>query len=160
LTYLPNDKASKTAIEDALDGMARSMATNEPGQDVAVILVSSYGEMIDGQFYLVPYDFVANGSKSAATSSAISASEFAKKVQALAKYGRVLLLLDASHSGAVGGGSWATDPDVKVLQDAMDLENVTVLTSSKKNELSQELPDWKHGALTQAFLDALVGAAD
>jgi hypothetical protein len=42
----------------------------------------------------------------------------------------------------------------------MDLENVTVLTSSKKNELSEELPDWKHGALAQAFLDALTGAAD
>jgi hypothetical protein len=32
-----------------------------------------------------------------------------------------------------GAGSWATDPDAKVLQDAMDLENVTVLTSSKKH---------------------------
>ena len=35
-----------------------------------------------------------------------------------------------------------------------------MLTSSKKNELSQELPEWKHGALAQAFLDALAGAAD
>ncbi len=42
----------------------------------------------------------------------------------------------------------------------MDMENVTVLTSSKKNELSQELPAWGHGAFTQAFLDALGGAAD
>jgi len=42
----------------------------------------------------------------------------------------------------------------------MNLEKVTVLTSSQKNELSQELPGWSHGALTQAFLDALVGAAD
>jgi WD40 repeat protein len=160
VTYLPNDKASKTAIEDALDGMAQSMATNEPGQDVAVMLVSSHGEMIDGQFYLVPYGFVADESRNAATGSAVSASEFAKKVQALAKYGKVLLLLDACHSGAVGAQGWATDPDAKVLQDAMDLENVTVLTSSKKNELSYELPEWKHGALAQAFLDALVGAAD
>jgi WD40 repeat protein len=160
LVHLLNDKASKTGIEDALDDMAQSMATNEPGQDVAVILVSSHGEMIDGQFYLVPYDFVANGSKNAATGSAISASEFAKKVQALAKYGKVLLLLDACHSGAVGAQGWATDPDAKVLQDAVDLENVTVLTSSKRNELSEELPGWQHGALTQAFLGALVGAAD
>jgi WD40 repeat protein len=160
LTYLPNDKATKTAIEDALDAMAQSMARNEPGQDVAVILVSSHGEMIGGQFYLIPYGFVADGSRNAATDSAISASEFANKVQALAKYGRVLLLLDACHSGAVGAGGWATDPDAKVLRDAMDLENVTVLTSSKQNELSEELPDWKHGALAQAFLDALVGAAD
>ncbi len=159
-TYLPNDKASKTAIEDALDAIAQSMATNEPAQDIAVILVSSHGEMIDGQFYLVPYGFVANGSNNAAASSAVSASEFAKKVQALAKYGKVLLLLDACHSGAVGPGGWAKDPDAKVLQDAMDMENVTVLTSSKKNELSEELPEWKHGALAQAFLDALAGAAD
>jgi uncharacterized caspase-like protein len=158
--YLPNEKANKTAIKDALDAMARSMATNELGQDVAVILVSSHGEMIDDQFYLVPYGFVAGGSRNAATDSAISASEFAKKVQALAAHGKVLLLLDACHSGAVGAGSWAKDPDAKILQDAMDMESVTVLTSSKKNELSKELPDWKHGALAQAFLDALAGAAD
>ena len=40
----------------------------------------------------------------------------------------------------------------------MDMENVTVLTSSKKNELSEELPDWKHGALAEAFLDPFKGA--
>src|SRR5262249_17100643 len=85
--YPPNDKASKTTIEDAFDAVTQSMAANAPGQDVAVILVSSHGEMIDGQFYLIPHGFVANGSKNAATASAISASEFAKKVQALAKYG-------------------------------------------------------------------------
>jgi hypothetical protein len=39
-------------------------------------------------------------------------------VQALAKYGKVLLLLDACHSGAVGAEGEATDPDAKVLQDA------------------------------------------
>ena len=157
--YLPNDKADSAAILDALDDMARSMAKNEAGQEVAVILVSSHGEMIDKQFYLIPCGFDA-GSPGKSIKSAVSASEFAKKVQALAKYGKVLLLLHACHSGAVGAQGWATDPDAKVLQDAMDLENVTVLTSSKKNELSEELPEWKHGALAKAFLDALVGAAD
>ena len=159
LTYLPNDKADSAAILDALDAMAQSMAKNEQGQDVAVILVSSHGEMIDGQFYLIPYGFDA-GSQGRSIKSAVSASEFAKKVAALAAHGKVLLLLDACHSGAVGAQAWATDPDAKVLQDAMDLENVTVLTSSKKNELSEELPEWKHGALAEAFLDALKGAAD
>ncbi len=157
--YLPNDQAGHTAILDALDAMARSMRTSGPDQDVAVILVSSHGEMIDGQFYLIPYGFGA-GSPNASATSAVSASEFAKKVKTLAEHGKVLLLLDACHSGAVGAGGWASDPDAKVLQDAMDMENVTVLTSSKKNELSQELPVWRHGAFTQAFLDALSGAAD
>jgi WD40 repeat protein len=159
LTYLANDRADGPAILDALDAMAQRMAKSEPGQDVAVILVSSHGEMIDGQFYLIPYGFDP-GSQGRSVKSAVSASEFAKKVGALAAHGKVLVLLDACHSGAVGAQDWAKNPDAKVLQDAMDMENVTVLTSSRKNELSEELPEWKHGALAQAFLDALRGAAD
>jgi WD40 repeat protein len=160
VTYLSNDKASKTAIEDALDAMAESMAKSGADQDTAVVLVSSHGEMIGGQFYFIPYGFVANGTRNAATDSAVPASGFAEKVSALAAHGKVLVLLDACHSGAIGAGGWATDPNAKVLQDAMDFENVTVLTSSKRNELSEELPEWKHGALAQAFLGALAGAAD
>jgi WD40 repeat protein len=159
LTYLPNDKADSAAILDALDAMAQAMAKSGSDQDVAVILVSSHGEMIDGQFYFIPYGFDA-GSQGRSVKSAVSASEFAKKIAALAAHGKVLVLLDACHSGAVGAQDWAKDPDAKVLEDAMDMENVTVLTSSKKNELSEELPEWRHGALAEAFLDALRGAAD
>jgi len=90
---------------DALDAMAQSMAKSEPGQDVAVILVSSHGEMIDGQFYLIPYGFDA-GSQGRSIKSAVSASEFAKKVGTLAAHGKALLLLDACHSGAVGARSY------------------------------------------------------
>jgi WD40 repeat protein len=157
LEYLPNDEADSAAILDHLDSMAQSMAKSEPGQDVAVIVVSSHGEMIDGQFYLIPYGFDP-GSQGRSVKSAVSASEFAKKIAALAAHGKVLVLLDACHSGAVGAQGWAKDPDAKVLQDAMDMENVTVLTSSRRNELSEELPEWKHGALAEAFLDALKGA--
>ena len=77
----------------------------------------------------------------------------------MSAFGQERKLLDACHSGAVGAQTWAKDPDAKALEDVMDMENVTVLTSSKKNELSEELPEWKHGALAEAFLDALKGAA-
>jgi WD40 repeat protein len=110
VTYLPNDKASKTAIEDALDAMAESMAKSGADQDTAVILVSSHGEMIGGQFYLIPYGFVGNGTRNAATDSAVPASVFAEKVSALAAHGKVLVLLDACHSGAVGPGGWGDQP--------------------------------------------------
>jgi WD40 repeat protein len=109
LRYLPNDKADGAAILDALDAMAQSMGKNEQGQDVALILVSSHGEMIDGQFYFIPYGF-DTGSQGKSIKSAISASEFAKKLQAVAARGKVLLLLDACHSGAVGAGGWASAP--------------------------------------------------
>ena len=159
IQYLPNDRADNNAIRDALDDMATSMTASSSNQDVAVILVSSHGEMIDGQFYLVPFG-VDLGSKNRIIASALSATDFARKVQAVAARGKVLLLIDACHSGAVRPGGWATDPDAKVLRDVLNMDNVTVLTSSDEKGLSEELPTWRHGALAQAFLDALIGAGD
>jgi hypothetical protein len=141
---LIDEQADNNAISDALDRMAASMAKSDSNQDVALILVSSHGEMIQGKFYLIPYGFDL-GSENASRHSALPASEFAEKIAAIAAHGKVLLLLDACHSGAVGAGGWVTTPDAKALQDAMDLENVTVLTSSKKNELSRELVGWELG---------------
>ena len=127
-------------------------------QDVAVILVSSHGEMIQGKFYLIPYGFDAR-SQTQEQLSAVSASEFAEKVRHRRPWQGPALARRLSFRG---DRRWRLGdrPGRKVLQDAMDLENVTVLTSSKKNELSEELPEWRHGALAEAFLDALKGAAD
>ncbi len=155
--YLANDKASRTGILEAMDAIATRMRTSPADEDMAVISISSHGEMIEGQFYLVPYGFDATA-PTAMETSAVSADEFARKVKALAERGKVLLLIDACHSGAVGPGG--SGPDASVLRSAMNMDNVTVLTSSSKNELSQELPSWGHGAFTQVFLDALSGRAD
>jgi WD40 repeat protein len=159
VAYLPNEKADGAAILDALDAMADSLAKSGSDQDVAVILFSSHGEMIDGQFYLIPHGFDA-GSKGRSVTTAVSASQFGERIGKIAAHAKVLLLLDACYSGAVGAQAWAKDPDAKVLEDALDIDNVTVLTSSRKTENSEELPEWKHGAFAQAFLDALVGAGD
>ena len=101
LQYLPDDSAGRTAILEAMDAMAQSMRASGSNQDVAVILFSSHSEVVQGQFYLVPYGFDVR-TPTAMETSAISADEFARKVKALADRGKVLLLLDACHSGAVG----------------------------------------------------------
>jgi hypothetical protein len=159
LQVLPDEKADAAAILDALDGIANAMQKSGSEQDVAVILFSSHGEIIDKQFYLIPYGFDA-GSAGRMEKSAVSADEFGEKVKAIAAKGKVLLLLDACHSGVVGPGGSTAEEDASVLRNAVNRDNVTVLTSSLRDELSEELPAWKHGAFTQAFLDALSGAAD
>lgn len=159
LQYLSDDKAGKVAILDAMDAMARNMRTSGSDQDLAVVLFSSHGEMIRGKFYLIPYGFDAR-SPNEMTQSAVSAEDFAEKVKALAERGKVLLLLDACHAGAIGPGGPAANPDASALRDAVNMDNVTVLTSSKKDEPSQENASWKHGAFTKAFLDAIGGEAD
>ncbi len=115
--------------------------------------------MIDGQFYLVPYDIDVS-TPTATKATGISAAEFASEVELIAQRGRVLLLLDARHSGAFGAGSSSAISGARDLQSIVNMDNVTVLASSTKDELSLEGSTWKHGAFTKTFLDALNGGAD
>jgi uncharacterized caspase-like protein len=157
--YLKDDEAGRTEILEAMDRMATEMAASGTERDVAVILFSGHGEMIDDKYYLIPYGVdVATNTKMETTS--LWVEEFADKVKHLAEHGKVLLLLDACHSGAVGPGGSSAILDASALRNAVNMDNVTILTSSRnRNELSYESRVWKHGAFTQAFLDALGGGA-
>ena len=120
--------------------MATKMGASGGNRDVAVILFSGHGEMIDNKYYLIPYGVdVATNTKMEATS--LWVEEFADKVKHLAERGKVLLLLDACHSGAVGPSGSSPILDASALRNAVNMDNVTVLTSSQnKDELSYESP--------------------
>ena len=79
--------------------------------------------------------------------------------------GRVLLFLDTCRAGAVFGGS---DDERRIRVDVTSLMNglnygqrgLVVFSAAQGHELSQERPDWGHGAFTKALLEGLQGAAD
>jgi uncharacterized caspase-like protein len=125
------------------------------GQDLAVVMFSGHGTMIDGQFYLVPHG-ADNSTPARLKISAISASDFQSEITKLAQHGRVLVLLDACRSAGLIGGPL---PAAEVLKSALAASNVTVLTSSKADKLSREDEKWQHGAFTKVLLDALSGSA-
>ena len=52
--YLHDSTANKDGIFEAFAAMERNMEA-VAGQDLAVVMFSGHGTMIDGQFYLVPY---------------------------------------------------------------------------------------------------------
>jgi WD40 repeat protein len=156
---LVDEQASGTAILEAIDDLIRSMRKSVADQDVAVILFSGHGEVIENKYYLIPYG-VDVSTPTKMERSSVWIEEFAAKIKDLAQRGRVLLLFDACHSGAVGPGGASPVLDAGVLRDALNSNNVTVLTSSDKDELSREDRAWGHGAFTKAFLDALAGGAD
>ena len=58
--FLPDDKADKGGIFEALAAIDRNM-TSSAGQDLAVVMFSGHGTMIDNQFYLVPYGAAGPG---------------------------------------------------------------------------------------------------
>jgi WD40 repeat protein len=153
LQYLHDGEADKAGIFNALAKMKANMVKGA-GQDLAVILFSGHGAMIDDRFYLLPYDVNAR-TPAEIKASAISADEFHDEVAELSSYGRVLVLLDACHSGAVTGTGSTLTSDAEVLRRRVSASNVTVLTSSTSNEIFREDEKWNHGAFTKVLLDAL-----
>jgi WD40 repeat protein len=150
--FLLDGTADKAGIFEALAAMDRNMRTSA-GHDLAVVMFSGHGTMIDGQFYLVPYG-ADNGTAARLKASAISATDFQSEITKLAQHGRVLVLLDACRSAGLIGALAAAE----VLKSALAASNVTVLTSSTTDKLSREDETWQHGAFTKVLLDALAGS--
>jgi WD40 repeat protein len=156
--FLHDGDADKHGIADALAAMDRNM-TSSAGQDLAVVMFSGHGAMIDNQFYLVPYG-VDSSTMAHLKADAIPATEFKSEIEKLAQHGRVLVLLDACRSAGLMGGPSISLPAAEVLKAVMNASNVTVLTSSAADKVSHEDEKWGHGAFTKALLDALSASDD
>jgi uncharacterized caspase-like protein len=150
----PKTFCSPLGKMNALAAMERKMGAGTGG-DLAVVMFSGHGTMIDDQFYLVPYG-VDDSTPARLKSSAIPATEFQSEISKLVTHGRVLELLDACRSaGLIGKAVLGADR----LRSALASSNVTVLTSSTADKVSREDEKWQHGAFTKVLLDAL-GSAD
>jgi WD40 repeat protein len=136
----------------------KSLTTVMTPQDVAVIFFSGHGAQDkDGNFYLVPVDIDQKDLKKSGVSG-----EQLKAVLAEMP-GRVILILDACHSGAAADGGFAPG---KALTDELVRELVTddygviVMSSSLGREFSLESPAVKAGYFTLALVEGLSGKAD
>jgi WD40 repeat protein len=148
--FLLDELANRSGIFDALSVMERNMA-GSTGQDLAVVIISGHGAIIDGEIYLVPHGADAS-TRARLKSSAILSTDLRAEIIKLAAHGRVLVLLDACRSASLLGGAL---PGADMLRSAFAAGNVTVLTSSTGNSLSREEERWQHSAFAKVLLDAL-----
>jgi WD40 repeat protein len=156
---LRNDEATHIGILRGLDAMRTAMARSVPGRDLAVIHFSGHGALVDGEFYLLPYDVNA-GDPAAIKATALPASALRREIDKLAQYGQVLVLLDACRSGGAMADGQALAADATRLVGVLEREEVAVLTSSSADQLSREDPRWGNGVFTEILLEALSGLAD
>lgn len=151
---LTNESATRAGLAAALD----KLIAGATKADTVIVLLSGHGwrdtapagAPNGGAFYFATYEVdSANVAK-----TALPWTEIVRRLTILsAKSKRVLVLLDACHSGSA-----ATNEDlVKALLGAN--AGVMVFASSRGSELSLELPDVGHGAFTEALLEALNGQA-
>ena len=156
---LLDDSASKGAINDALDWLARHVSSG----DTVVIFFSGHGAQRVGGFepgeYLCPveadwYDL---------RSTAISTDELAVALRAL-RAGRVAVFLDACHSGGVGEPKDATLQVRPGLSESAysrlaEGRGRVLIASSRPDEVSWEIPGMSNGLFTHYLLKGLRGAA-
>ena len=157
---LRNQEASRGGILRALATMRSRMAAGEPGRDLAVVFFSGHGVVAEDQLYLLPYGVDARdpvGIKD----TGLAITTLQDELRQLGQYGRVLVLLDACHSGASLGDGSGLAVNATGLRTALATANVTVLTSSDGGQLSREDAAWGNGAFTEVLLEALArGDAD
>jgi WD40 repeat protein len=150
---LSNKDATKSSILRGLVTMREAMA-RDAGNDLAVFQFSGHGALIDGEFYLLPYGVDVGDAVSIET-TALPASMLRQQLEGLAQYGRVLVLLDACHSGGEMANGQALSVDAGRLRAELAGSNITVLTSSSAEQVSREDASWGHGAFTAMLLEAL-----
>jgi WD40 repeat protein len=155
--------ASKKGIEDALADIAR----NAKPEDVVLIYLSGHGNNASSRevknlFYFVPFDFNWSSDSQAeyvAREQGIDA-EYLNETFTKIKSHKVILILDACHSGSIQTAMLAKGEDeTKASRKAMDrMANGTgrfIFASSAGNELSREHSEAGHGLYTYVLLNAL-----
>ena len=148
---LRDKEATKAGVLRAFITM-RTEIEKSFGNDLAVVHFSGHGALIDGRLYLLPYDVDAR-SFAGIKYSALSVEELKSELLALAKHGRVLVLVDACHSGATTLEGVGLDTDSTGMRYSLAATNITVVTSSTGKEVSREASSWGHGAFTKVLLD-------
>jgi uncharacterized caspase-like protein len=124
------------------------------GLDLAVVHFSGHRALVHGKLYLLPSEVDARD-EVGIRATALPTDELRDELLEIGRHGRVLVLLDACHSGASAMNGTALAVDSTALRTRLAAGNVTVLTSSSGSEASFEDPAWEHGAFTKMLLDAL-----
>jgi len=156
--FLHDGEANKHGIVDALAVMDHNMMSSA-GQNLAVVMFSGHGAMIDNQFYLVPYGADVSTMEHLKTDAIPHRNSRAKLKSSPGMDWSWFCSTPATQRGLMGGAANVL-PAVAVLRSVMNTSNVTVLTSSAADKVSREDEKWGHGAFTKAFLDALSASDD
>ena len=155
---LTNQQADRITILNAL----KQLRLQALHPCLLVVALSGHGRLHEsGDYYFLPYDFDFDPQASLAATG-ISWDDLLREFQQVP--GSVVILLDTCHSGAAtqvglrGPRSDAMESSVRRAASeisAVDDKGVVVLASSLSRQSAQERPDWGHGALSLAVLEAL-----
>lgn len=143
--------ASKINILNGLQWIGE----NTTATDVAIIFFAGHGiNDNNGVYYMLPADADIGHLRA----TCINFEEI-KQIQSSIQ-GKVLVFIDACHSGNVmGAGGTNINGLVNLLTSTVKGAGAITFTSSTGKEYSLEDPNWGNGAFTKALVEGLNGAA-
>lgn len=140
---------NETATRDNIINSILEIQNRSTPNDVTMIFLSGHGSSdVENRFYFLPHEY--NTEKKHTTG--LSGSELMTHLSKIK--GKVILFVDACYSGSLSSGGLSM---VRLLNEADDPnKRFVVFSSSSKFEESLEHPDWKNGAFTKAFKEAML----
>ena len=153
IKLLTDEKSKRSDIQDGLDWILSETTS----RDVAMIFFAGHGVNDNlGTFYFMPEDADRNRLRA----TCVNYYDIQQCVSSIA--GKVVLFMDACHSGGVMGRGRRSDSDIiGFVNELSSAENgIVVFTSSTGKQFSLEDPEWNNGAFTKALVEGLSGKAD
>jgi predicted Zn finger-like uncharacterized protein len=148
---LTDAQATRGGIVAGMGWLKQSMGP----RDVAIIFLAGHGSRDPrGEFHFIPVDVDLRN----VTASCVS-GEFIKRAVGNLP-GRVVVMLDACHSGAASTPGRTAVSDDLVRDLVGEDYGVVVMCSSQGREYSMESAAVKHGFFTISILEGLSGKAD
>ena len=146
---LTDSLATVQRVEASLRNLERFVAPD----DTAVIMFSGHAMQGRRGLYLLTSETKINTLQGTSVNWQTLAASIAK-----IKAHRIVVLLDACHSGAFSNSSLPIQEEFR--KQLQNKEGILVLASSSGLEVSEEVESEKHGAFTTAVTAAIEGAAD
>jgi WD40 repeat protein len=146
---LVNEEATRENILDAFYWLEK----NATQKDVVVIFIASHGINERDKFYILPYD----GNPERIRITGVDWVDFSDILGNLPS--KVMMFLDACHSGKLGSNLLASRGDTDLLEAvralATEENGVVIMAASTGKEYSFESSEWGHGAFTLALLEGM-----
>jgi CheY-like chemotaxis protein len=159
IILLRNNEATKNDISQSLDWLARRVKNN----DTVIFFFSGHGLQMKGGFNPGEYLCTVQTNLNNLPNTCISDAEFTRALNSI-NAGRLVVFLDACHSGGIGAPK---DHNLSVTKGLSEnfyqtLAQATgraIIAACGPNEVAWELPDMRNGLFTHYLLEGIRGKA-
>ena len=146
---LPNDLASKGAIEDGLQWLRSNVTANDYG----LVFLAGHGVNEAGKYFFFPHDVNEDDLGNTAVDAATIQETF------YSIEGEAFLFIDTCHSGSLLRRQHFYSDANALMNRAVDAGAI-VFSATNQRQLAIERMDWGNGAFTEIMIEALLGAGD